>query len=81
MARRTGTADLPLHYGAAPPWLFQRMSRLARQVILVLVEEFGPLEVLQRLADPFWFQAFGCALGFEWYSSGLTTVVCGHRSE
>jgi hypothetical protein len=78
---RTGVAHLPLHYGAAPRWLFQRMTQLARQLVLVLVEEFGPLEVLQRLSDPFWFQAFGCALGFDWHSSGLTTTVCGALKE
>ncbi len=54
---------------------------LARQLVLVLVEEFGPLEVLQRLSDPFWFQAFGCTLGFDWHSSGLTTTVCGALKE
>lgn len=81
MARRTGVTELPLHYGATPPWLFERMKTLARQIVLVLVEEFGPLEVVRRLADPFWFQAFGCVLGFDWHSSGITTVVCGALKE
>jgi len=75
--RRTGTADLPLHSGEVPRWLFQRMVRLARALVLALVEDFGPHEVLRRLSDPFWFQAFGCLLGFDWHSSGLTTTVCG----
>ena len=78
---RTGIAHLPLHYGAAPPWLFERMTRLARQITLVLVEEFGPADVLGRLSDPFWFQAFGCVLGFDWHSSGVTTTVCGALKE
>ena len=78
---RTGIASLPLHYGAAPRWLFERMVRLARQITLVLVEEYGPREVLARLSDPLWFQAFGCALGFDWHSSGLTTTVCGALKE
>lgn len=81
MARRTGVTELPLHYGAAPRWLFERMTALARQLVLVLVEEFGPLEVVRRLSDPFWFQAFGCVLGFDWHSSGVTTVVCGALKE
>ena len=29
---RTDTAQLPLRYGAAPRWLFERMTRLALQV-------------------------------------------------
>lgn len=78
---RTGLAHLPLHYGKAPPWLFQRMASLARQLSLVLVEEFGPQEMLRRLADPFWFQALGCLLGFDWHSSGLTTTLCAALKE
>jgi hypothetical protein len=57
------------------------MTRLARQVTLVIVEEFGPQEVLAKLSDPLWFQAFGCVLGFDWHSSGVTTTVCGALKE
>lgn len=74
---RTGTANLPLHYGSAPRWLFSRMTDLSREIVRFVAGEFGPDEVLVRLADPFWFQAFGCVLGFDWHSSGLTTTVCG----
>lgn len=77
MARRTGTANLPLHGGKAPRWLFDRMASLAPAVVEVLVLERGPEEVLRRLSDPWWFQAFGCVLGFDWHSSGVTTTVCG----
>jgi len=38
---RTGIAHLPLHYGKAPPWLFQRMVKLAREIVIVVVEEFS----------------------------------------
>ena len=79
--RRTGVASLPLHTGRAPPWLFGRMVRLAREVLAHLVAEYGPEEVLRRLSDPFWFQAFGCVLGFDWHSSGVTTTVCGALKE
>ncbi len=81
MVRRTGIADLPLHGGHAPRWLFERMVRLSRALVRVMVRDFGPEEVLRRLADPFWFQAFGCVLGFDWHSSGLTTTVCGALKE
>ena len=76
-AHRTGLAHLPLHGGHAPAWLFQRMARLAREIVAVIVIDFGPEEVLRRLSDPFWFQAFGCVLGYDWHSSGVTTTVCG----
>ncbi|MBI4337971.1 MAG: DUF763 domain-containing protein [Chloroflexi bacterium] len=79
--QRTGLAHLPLHGGKAPPWLFQRMVKLARGMTLAIVEDYGPDEVLRRLSDPFWFQAFGCVLGFDWHSSGVTTTVCGALKE
>src|SRR5205807_3430743 len=75
MARQT--ADLPLHSGAAPIWLFRRMVELAGAIGILIVRDQGPGELLRRLSDPFWFQAFGCVLGFDWHSSGVTTTVCG----
>ena len=35
------------------------MVRLAREVPIHVVSEFGAEEMLRRLSDPFWFQAFG----------------------
>jgi hypothetical protein len=78
---RTGIAHLPLHGGKAPPWLFQRMRSLSREITLFIVDAYSAEEMLHRLSDPFWFQAFGCALGFDWHSSGLTTTVCGALKE
>ncbi|MGQ9700551.1 MAG: DUF763 domain-containing protein [Candidatus Bipolaricaulaceae bacterium] len=77
MGTRTGYADLPLHGGKAPRWLFSRMVQLAREIFLLMAEEFGTLEILRRLSDPLWFQALGCLMGFDWHSSGLTTTTCG----
>lgn len=74
---RTGIATVPLDYGKCPYWLFERMKKLARSIIIVLREEFGPEEILKRLADPIWFQSFGCVSGFDWNSSGLTTITLG----
>ncbi len=53
------------------------MTLLAREISMILCGELGSEEYLRRMADPFWFQAFGCVLGFDWHSSGLTTTVCG----
>jgi hypothetical protein len=75
--QKTGSVVLPLHYGHAPPWLVKRMKELADKMALLMVMEHGPDSFLKSLADPYWFQAFGCVLGFDWHSSGLTTVVCG----
>lgn len=81
MGNRVGTAHLPLHGGKAPPYLFQRMVKLAREISLAIVYEYGTLELMRRLSDPYWFQAFGCVLGYDWHSSGVTTVVCGALKE
>lgn len=78
---RTGIAKLPLHYGKTPHWLFRRMSLLAREIIIALTAEFSPEENLKKFSDPYWFQAFGCVLGFDWHSSGLTTTVMGAVKE
>ena len=81
MSRHTGFASLPLHSGRAPSWLFSRMTRLAREIATHIVADRGPEELLRRLSDPFWFQAFGCVLGFDWHSSGVTTTVTGALKE
>ncbi|MDH4221954.1 MAG: DUF763 domain-containing protein [candidate division Zixibacteria bacterium] len=78
---RTGIAHLPLHGGKAPAWLFQRMKKLAREITIIIVSDFGADEFLKRLSDPFWFQSFGCVLGFDWHSSGVTTTVGGALKE
>jgi len=80
-AQRTGIANLPLHYGKVPPWLFDRMTKLAREISVAIITEFGLQEMLRRLSDPFWFQALGCVLGYDWHSSGVTTTVCGALKE
>jgi hypothetical protein len=72
---RTGSAQLPLHTGKAPAWLFSRMVRLAREITCHIVSEYNSDEMLRRLSNPFWFQAFGCVLGFDWHSSGVTTTT------
>src|ERR1700749_97777 len=78
---RSGSANLPLHSGRAPAWLFTRMVLLAREITAHIVADYGSDEVLRRLSDPYWFQAFGCVLGFDWHSSGVTTTVCGAVKE
>src|SRR5207237_1854760 len=81
MSRHTGFASLPLHGGKAPAWLFGRMVQLSREIVVYVATEYGSREVLRRLSDPFWFQAFGFVLGFDWHSSGVTTTVCGALKE
>src|SRR5580692_1866687 len=77
MARRTGSADLPLHGGRVPPWLATRMSSLGAIITQAIVIEYGRDEFLARLAHPFWFQSFGAVMGMDWHSSGITTSVLG----
>jgi uncharacterized protein len=74
---RTSYADLPLHYGQVPTWLAERMTKLGGAITESIILEYGKPEVLKRLSDPLWFQAFGCVLGMDWHSSGITTSVMG----
>ena len=76
-----GTADLPLHTGSAPRWLFDRMTELGGAIAELVVDEHGREALLRRLSDPYWFQAFGCVLGFDWHSSGVTTTTMGALKE
>src|SRR5213592_2101283 len=77
MARRAGSADLPLHGGRVPPWLAERMTRLGAVISQAIVHHYGREELLRRLAHPFWFQSFGAVMGMDWHSSGITTSVIG----
>ena len=78
---KTGVANLPLHPGKAPRWLFKRMVSLSKGIAEVIIYEYGKDEFLRRISDPFWFQALSCVLGYDWHSSGTTTVTCGALKE
>src|SRR5260221_473663 len=77
VARRAGSADLPLHNGRVPAWLGQRMARLGAVIAEAIVHHYGRDEFLRRLAHPFLFQSFGAVMGMDWHSSGITTSVIG----
>jgi hypothetical protein len=74
---RTGVANLPLHGGKAPAWLTGRMRKLAKEIASLIIDEQGADAFLRRISDPYWFQALGCVLGYDWHSSGVTTVLTG----
>ena len=78
---KTGTANLPLHPGQCPKWLFPRMKAMSREISKIIIYEYGQEEFLRRLSDPFFFQSLGCVLGYDWHSSGLSTVTCGALKE
>jgi uncharacterized protein len=73
--KRAGAADLALMGGSIPPWLFERMVRLSLPVVEAILLDYGQAGFLQRLSDPYWFQAFGAVIGMDWNSSGVTTAV------
>src|ERR1700712_1719174 len=77
MAKRSGSADLPLHGGRVPLWLAERMASLGAIVCQAIVQHYGRNEFLSRLSHPFWFQSFGAVMGMDWHSSGITTSVIG----
>lgn len=75
--KRSGSADMPLHYGHVPPWLANRMATLGLAIVETILLEYGKNEVVRRLSDPFWFQSLGAVMGMDWHSSGITTSVMG----
>ncbi|AGK56739.1 hypothetical protein HYPDE_25273 [Hyphomicrobium denitrificans 1NES1] len=77
MARRSGSADLPLHGGRVPQWLGQRMAKLGAVICEAIVHHYGRDEFLRCLSHPYWFQSFGSVMGMDWHSSGITTSVIG----
>src|SRR5690349_17528122 len=77
MIQKTGTANLPLHYGHVPLWLANRMTTLGAIMSQAIIHHYGRDEFLRRLANPFWFQSFGAVMGMDWHASGITTSVIG----
>lgn len=75
--KRSGAADLPLHYGSVPPWLAERMAKLGLLITESILTEYGSKEMIRRFSDPFWFQCLGAVMGMDWHSSGITTSVMG----
>ena len=73
----SGTANLPLHPGKCPAWLFPRMKKLSGAISETIICEFGVEEFMKRLADPYFLQSLGCVIGFDWHSSGLTATTLG----
>lgn len=74
-------AEMPLHYGKAPRWLFERQKKILFEICRLVILEFGTAKLLEKLADPVWFQILGCISGFDWHSSGVTTTVTGALKE
>jgi hypothetical protein len=78
---RRGIATFTLDYGKCPPWLYQRMVKLGREITRVLIDEYGPDEFIRRISDPVWFQSLGTVLAFDWNASGLTTILTAALKE
>jgi len=76
-----GIATFTLDYGKCPPWLFERMVKLGREMVRALVAEYGPDEFIKRISEPVWFQSLGTVLAFDWNASGLTTILTAALKE
>ena len=72
-----GTIGMPLHFGKVPGFLTERMGNMGDAIVESIVENYGKSEVLTRMSDPNWFQAFGAVMGMHWNSSGVTATVLG----
>jgi len=68
-----GSATLWLVDGPVPH--YREMVELGREIVRALCDLVGPDTVVKRFADPFWLSSLACVLGFEWNTSGQTTVT------
>ena len=59
----SGSIAMPLHFGKVPSFLTERMGKMGDAVIESIVDNYGKSEVLTRMSDPNWFQAFGAVMG------------------
>jgi len=57
------------------------MKKLGGIVSEIIINEYGQDEYLRRLSNPYFFQALGCVLGFDFHSSGLTVTTLGALKE
>ncbi|MBD3254580.1 MAG: DUF763 domain-containing protein [Candidatus Lokiarchaeota archaeon] len=74
---KVGIATLPLHGSKAPYWLLKRMVKLGKPIFDILYDMEGADGIIRRLSNTYWFQGLACILGFDWHSSGCTTVLGG----
>ncbi|MFX1304166.1 MAG: DUF763 domain-containing protein [Promethearchaeota archaeon] len=74
---KIGIATLPLHSSRAPQWLLKRMILLGKPIFKIIYDLEGSDGIIRRLSDTYWFQGLACILGFDWHSSGCTTVLGG----
>jgi len=77
----TGFADLPLHEGHVPPWLFGRMVNLTSLLIRLMYDEYGVKGTIRLFSNPIFFQSFNNIIGMDWDSSGSTTVTTAALKE
>ena len=73
----SGIMGMPLHFGKMPHWLTERMGNMGLAIVESVVQNYGKSEMLTRMSDPNWFQAFGAVMGMQWNSSGVTASVLG----
>lgn len=76
-----GIATFGLDTGKCPRWLFEKMTKLGREIVRIIAEEYSPEEFVARIADPVWFQSLGTVLAFDWNASGLTTILTAALKE
>jgi hypothetical protein len=57
------------------------MKRLSRAIVDVMLVQWGPEKLVERLSNPLWFQGFNNVIGMDWDSSGSTTVTLGILKE
>ena len=73
----SGAIGMPLHFGKVPGFLTEKMGDMGEVIAESIIDNYGTGELLSRMSNPNWFQAFGATMGMHWNSSGVTAVVLG----
>ena len=73
----SGAIGMPLHFGKVPSFLTEKMGDMGEVIAESIIDNYGTGELLSRMSNPNWFQAFGATMGMHWNSSGVTAVVMG----
>ncbi len=73
MVRKTGETDLWLVSGGVPH--FREMVELAGPIVTAIIDLSSRKEFIRRISNPCWFSSLSSALGWEWNTSGQTTVT------
>jgi hypothetical protein len=71
---KIGSKELKLDYGKKAKWYYGSLLRNTKLIIYNFLEKYGEEIFIENISNPFCFDCFLYAIGFEEITSGTTTV-------